>query len=472
MNKVFGIIAIGALVACGHAAPKGPESRPRPPLEIQYPALAWVPADASYVVTGQVKDIALTLRELLQPISMLPVPGPAEIEGALYGLFGLNPLSDRDLAAAGIAIDQSVAVFSTGVWPTFAVPVEDGAALAAHLDKHWPRTGVRMREQAGVEIVSWDSAAGFVLSYARVGDWLLMRVAAPGSEASVGAWLDAARATFTHGGIPAHEDLVGTARRARERLAARGADVVPGMLGLARVGKIIDSAAAAGECAGVISRTVDLGYRATAGLYADLGIDLRWLDSVFVGAGCPAPGSWLGDITRVLARFDARTVHLAIRQLSLDERKVQAAAHVGLRSRAGIERQVLDNIPGRSLLERKTTIGGQVVRVIDLGILPRIGYQLANDRGVVAIGSETIEQVYGGTSEAAKGILLAAMGARPERMPDMASALGVILEQMGYPAGLASRFVNQVLSRYADTGFSLTLVGRSIELRGWYELAP
>jgi hypothetical protein len=68
--------------------------------------------------------------------------------------------------------------------------------------------------------------------------------------------------------------------------------------------------------------------------------------------------------------------------------------------------------------------------------------------------------------------MLGALGTRPEKMPDLADALGTIYEQIGYDRSMAKRFVDDILSRYADAGISFSLVGDTIEFRGWMRLAP
>ena len=141
---------IALLAACARGT--GPATAPRstPALQASYPALAWVPADASDVVTGRVGAVARGLRESVAPLVGLAAPQGA-LDALLRRLTGLDPLSERDLATAGIAVDRTAALFSSGLWPTLALPVEDPAALTDHLQPAWPLSGVRLVEREARE---------------------------------------------------------------------------------------------------------------------------------------------------------------------------------------------------------------------------------------------------------------------------------------------------------------------------------
>jgi hypothetical protein len=527
MRKLAGIICLIGLGACTKAHNGSAGGRHAPQLEQAYPALAWVPADATYVVTGKTSDLALALREIVTPASMMPIPGLYDIENQMRMAMGTSFLDARDLSRIGIAVDGSAAIYSTGVLPTIVLPVEDGIELQTFLDANRPETNVRLREKDGVQIVSWEPSPDVALVYARVDKWLLVHIADRTVD-SADAWLDAARKTFAGDGIAHAPDLVNAAKAARAGLPSKRSGP-PSVLGLLRVAKLMDTLGGAVECATAVRQAVEsitLGididlrsgdgliaiemspeaasalrqhtaegpppgywsYRADAGLYGDFAMDLDWFDQALVGHGCWSPSRELAPVRYALRQWGARGAHVAVKQLQLDELRVQAAAYASLSDRRPIDR-ALDQIPGRSFLERNVTIGGRKLKSIDLGVVPRFVYQLTGTDAIVAVGDSSIESVFAANGEsvfeangesvfaangqpAPEGLMLGALGTRPEKMPDLADALGTIYEQIGYDRSMAKRFVDDILSRYADAGISFSLVGDTIEFRGWMRLAP
>jgi len=506
-----------AIAACGSSQSGGAGGGGGgevPALQRDYPALAWAPADVTYVATGKVSDIGLALREMLTPLSLAPIPmwlDPTSLDGIFRQLVGVSLLDARDLSKIGIAVDKSAAVFSSGLLPTIALPVEDGEALQEFLDKRRPERNVNMKEVGGITVVSWQPAEEIALVYARVDDWLLLHIANPRLE-SLEQWIAAMQSVRSTPGVAAAPDLIEAAQTARRWLSL-DAGAAPSVFGMFRVPVFLEQLRDAGACAVAVAGSVEgvvvgfdmtlrsghgvlglmlspeaaaalrehigpaapAGYRAyreQAGLYGDAALDLEWVDRSLTANGCPSPNAEIAQAVAAQRQFGVLTVHAAVSQLLLEQLKIQAAAYATLSDRRPID-ELLDEIPGRSLMEKSVTLGGIKARSINLGVVPRFVYRLTKTEGLIAVGDRSIETVFSATGAPdPEGDLIASIGIRPEKMPDLEAALTVVFEQLfGYSAAVAKR-VADLYSRYEDAGVSATLVGKTIELRGWMTLAP
>ncbi len=517
MNKVIGIIGALAVVAgCGGRPRAADKPVEPPPLERAHPALAVVPAETSYLVVGRLRDVVRTIDEIRRPLALLPIPLYLdELPGASRRFLGVDVLSLDGLAQAGLDIDGSAAMFSTGLWPTFALPVRDIAEVNAWLERYRAIEGVTLRERDGVEVARWQPAETFAVTYAVVSGWLVVHLSDPSRESDPNAWLAATRAAMASHAAGAAADLVDAANAAR---ASVGTDGPVAVLGLARMDRIaaavteaagdveyitacwagigravqrvglgvrLDDGAAEGvlsfglspEAAAAVRANTSAGppagfraYRARAGLYGDLAVDLRWLDDAVRGAGCPALG--VGDATAMLGQYGGRGAHVAIEQFVPSSMRVRLAGYLAFGSRKAFTSNVLDAVPGRSLIESSVKIGGRKAKAIELGVVPRVVYAI-DDAGVLgAVGSGVAEIALGASGPDARGTTLAAIGVRPERMPDLEESLVGLFELAGvYSARSASRAVVRVLSHYAEGELAVELVGGAVEVRGRMKLA-
>jgi hypothetical protein len=528
LGSLCALLVVAA--ACGGPSRAGEKSSAREltPAESRFPALALVPADAPYaLVAARTGDLAQAIAEMVELAGI-----PLEVDfratrAMLVSIFGLNPLDPAALASAGIAVDQSGGIFGAGLFPTLVLPVADEAQLRAHLDERRPGQDMSVSRHAGHEVYAWRPERGELeVAWVITGGWLLVHAAIPVARQAAGreaghAWLSAALAAREAGGLGAHPEMDAALARATSALGG----AAPGIVGLLRVPELAGAARAAASEAGapwlasaldrcdrvaaasggriylggtiawdgvVGVAALDLepgaaaalsrnrsrpapagyyGFREESALSVDVAVDLAWLERARAAAGCPLFDRPIVDPLAAALGGGIRSYHLAARDLDVERLAGHLALYLTLTDRRGIARQ-LDQIPGRSWLERKRTIAGTEVRVLG-GIpgLPSFSYRLTDADFTAAIGDGVMERVLGEAAPGAGADELFALALSPGRLPGLPGLLEMALQNLeGRGSREAARALAGRLGRYESLTARASLDGDSLLLRATVRL--
>ena len=487
-------------------ASQGPASA----LERAYPVLRWVPADASYVaVTARVSEGVLAARELAGLASIGTGMNAAELDAWLRSALGASPIEAADLAAAGIDLDGSAALFGQDGTPTVALPVADadqlGELLARQEAAVIEHRGHQMRSRTDGELA---------LSWVVVDGWLLLHLGPGGRER---AWLDAVLAA-PGASMGADEELAAAVMRGRRALAGAGSDreVAPGLAGLVRLGPLArdvatwpDAPDGLAACvrraashaprlvwaadfspqAGSVWAAVDLApgaagelreriagppppgylaYRDAAALSLGWSVELAALERAREALSCPGLEQPLRDPVREATGFRGpRGWHVAATSIDLDDMSGAGAVHLVLADRNLIAAQ-LESIPARSLFERTRRVAGLPVQVLSVPGLPTIMYRLAGERFTLAVGDGVMAEVLAsekGEADRSGRPELAHARIQPQRLPQLGELLVAALASMGAPAARpTAAAIAERLSRYDEAALSAHMDGNSVAI--------
>lgn len=469
-------LGAGAFAGCGGRAPAArppaaPAEPPLPEVARAYPAARWIPARPTYAFAARtVADAQRALGDVVTSIGAVIGVDPAPLSGVLRTLIGFDPLSPDDLAALGIDPGGGVALFSEATSPTIVVRLADPARTRAYFDR-LRAEGLEVKAVVadGVEVFTAAAMPAARLSWAIDRGWLWLHAEPPGTSDGGPAWLSASRRPgapqwtgdwqWTLGGRPGEPPAIAGFLDLRALIAGmwtRGAEAVACKQALAPLGR-----------AGV---TVELGDRLGARLALDLGAAAAGLQRAVLpapggwsaaAAGAPLAAQWNLDLAAVRAYLAPCLAFLPVDLAPLDTYGVRTARAIlqhydhgsptksrGVASFDLAHRtyaaQLLDEIPGRSLIQRKRTFG------------PYQGYSLS-----IPFGGPTIDYVLDDRRALAglgAGVLAAAVGS--------AGAQG-----QGAPAPiLAIDVTPSAMSREAWTGLFRQLGRRPDALLAWREL--
>ncbi len=489
--------------------------RPATALERAYPVLRWVPADASYVaVTARVSEGVLAAREVAGLAAIGTGMNAAELDAWLRSALGASPIEAADLAAAGIDLDGSAALFGQEGFPTVALPVADAGQLGEVLS----RQEAAVIEHRGHEVRS-RSDGELALSWVAIDGWLLLHLG-PGGRARELAWLDQVLAA-PGASMGADEELAAAVTRGRRALAGaaesdRGA--APGLAGLVRLAPLardmagwpdvpdglaacVRRASAAAprlvwaadfsRQAGSVWAAVDLApgaaralresiaeppppgylaYRTAAALSLGWSVELAALERARDALSCPGLEQPLRDPVREATGFRGpRGWHLAATSIDLDEMAGAGAVHLVLADRNLIAAQ-LESIPARSLFERTRRVAGVPVQVLSVPGLPTIMYRLAGERFTLAVGDGVMAEVLAseageGDDDGAARPELAQVRIQPQRLPQLGELIAAALVAVGEPAARpTAAAIAERLSRYDEAALSAHLDGNSVAI--------
>ena len=504
-------VLVVALTACsGPSVGSGQASSQQVSLaNTRFPALRFAPKEPTYAVaSARTADMVTGVRELLNAIGLLADGDVAVIDRELTRKYGVNPLSVDSLTSIGIDAGKSAVVFSADIWPTAVVPVADEERLSAFLDKVRPRKGLQVRQFRGRDWYSHPLDDDVIVQWIRWEGHLAVRLTLD-SEVTNVDWLadmfDDAR-TLAHSGTL--QQVLQTVDASVESanvaglfnpgdLLSRFAEIVPGdkgkaLLGCARllsplsgavaVGAHIDWGAARGslsiglqpDAAAALREHLlrpPPGYasvREQAGLYASMTVDPWWLDDHRAAIGCPL---WKEPLVGANGTFrdlptGFRGFVAALLDLQLSKRKARGVGYLGLREQS-LARWLLDQIPQRRFLERKTEVAGQVVKVIAVPLLPRIMYRLDDTSLLMSVGSDVMTQTLSPPAEGAaadSGALdVASFGIYPQRLNDLQGILLRVAQAMQISSHFAKASYRR-LSRYEYGKVELTLQGDALVL--------
>lgn len=453
------------------------------------------------MVAARAGEAVGALREAAELAAALRGASLADLDGAARAAFGISPLAQGDLRAAGIRPDGSAAVFGQGGFPTAILPVGDPAALERLLDRLRPAHGAETAEHRGHKVHSWvqgEMAASWVV----LDGWLVVR-AAPARGGL--AWLDQILAA-PGASLGADPDLAEAARRAGQALGGRAgvlalvrfdrlareledwqgqggprglapcarslAAVAPRLVAGARVGgdapggieswSALDLTAAAASAlrdhAGPPAPAGFYSYRARAPLAVALAVHPAWLEKVRAAAGCPLLDEPIRDPVRQLTGMAGpRAIYAAATRIDVDSLDGGGAVHLVLTDPDLVSAQ-LESIPGRSLFERKRTIAGREVKALSFPGAPTLLYRQEGRRFTAAVGDRAMAAMLGPGTRPAH-LEIAGAWLEPARIRNLEALLA-----MRWPRRIAQE-VAAWLRRYQKTSAVVALEADSLVFR-------
>ncbi|HEY0484301.1 MAG TPA: hypothetical protein VGD37_42570 [Kofleriaceae bacterium] len=407
---LFAVIA----AACGGRAT--PQAGPAGALP--FAAARWVPARPLFVLTSPtLGDAQRTARDAIELLAVATGHDLRDAMRASAAVFGVDALHPDPLAAIGVDLRGSWAMFGEDLSPTLVVHLAAPAQMTAFLDQQRAR-GLVTRAVAvdRTEVVSATLLDGVRVSWAIDGDWMWVHVSPPGAPDDGGRW-------FTASHQPHDAAWTGTWGWARRGATAAATLVgfldLHGMLAGA-VARLPDALACArlAEPVGKVSFAVEGDeHHVAARIALDVGSTER-----LRGMLLPAPSGWAATAAHAalaaqwnldlaaarpylapcvaaaggsFARVDETSVRAARAVLiGFDPDNFSGAGAIALdvSSPAFLERQ-LDRIPLRKALERPRTFGRYHGHTIEIPFSVTVEYVLDHQLAIAALGEGVLAQL-------------------------------------------------------------------------------
>jgi hypothetical protein len=528
------LITMVFLSACGGAQkPKGGAAGATTPAGQRFPALGRVPARATYAgAAARLELMARLVRDLagLAPTYSSPwssSPGLAqEIDQRFRKSLGMSPIDPADLAQHGFAVDGSVAFFSTGVFPSFLIPVADRGRVEKLLEAATKQTTVIVAEHRGVHYTTWTGFADLLVGYTLLDNYLLVHFGNATLEKGKTAWLD--EVLDAGGGIALEADMAWALEQSGARKEVLGLLRGPAFADALRalddhlktrteagcdaldkraagtVGRVafaaaladgkLDSAArveisreAVAALGEHMAAAPDARYhaaRADAGFHVSAALDLDWLSQLgrdFGKDGCGFLWASLGELElwqlsdpfaatygkRIFNSYHAALLGARVAGQSLD---LQAVAWMGVADADGL-RHILDLlVVGPFKSQRR--VGGQEVTRLDLSL-----FQVAEPIELVqqggslrlATGRGMTERLLQGPGAQAAARELFSLRFRAEKFTDLQAPMTWI----GGKLGVSDRGVAELaklLGRFRWFGMDAALEDAGIRVAAGFEL--
>lgn len=457
MRLAIALAVALAASGCG-SRPRGAGPPPPPPVPASaqpYAAARWLPARPTYAVLFRsVGDAQRAVTGALAGFGPVVGAGGESLSRVFLDLLAVDALSSAALAEIGVDPDGGAALFSEAVNPTLVVRLADPARLQAFLDRRRER-GLQAQSVRvdGVEVLTTSvplpsrspeagSPARVRLGWAVDGDWLWIHFGLPFAPDEGTAWLSSSRRP----GAPAWG--------ADWQWALEGADrgARPAIVGFFDLRAVIASLSpripAAIACTRLLEPVGRLGVALEAGVAqpgAGSGLELGGRVSLELGPAAaalarailPAPAAWGAaaaraplavqwnlDLAAVRAYVAPCAQALAIDLVPLDTYGVRTARAIlqhydpgkPTASRGAVSfdlahrtyaAKLLDEIPGRSLIQRRRTFGpyqGYSISIPFGG--PTVDYVLDDQRALAGLGDGVLAGVVG-QGPGAPGPLLA-----------------------------------------------------------------
>ncbi len=480
--------------SCGGTQGSGPPPGPTRPAEPAYAATRWIPARPSYAFAARsVREAQRGTRDLLDGVAAPFGLVAQSLTAELVAFLGVDLLSEAAVAGVGVDLDSSIAVFSDGANPTLVVHLADPEKLMEFLEARKAR-GLSTQSVVveGVEVttakwhrtaVSWAIADGWFWLHFQLpigrddsASWFAATRQAGGAAKPWAQTWDWARATVGEAadGIVGFADpavlLSGLKRvddaRACLELAAPVSRVAFGIEGdgtttQARVAIDVGAAAAAVTAA---THPVAAGWAAAGAaapmaveLNLDLGLASKWVGPCLLAANVDA---------NQLAQYGITSGRAILLSFAPDEMMsstgVVAVDLTSKRYLAGL----LDQIPMRSMAEKKRTFGSLPGYHLSIPFGPSVDYILTDTHAFAAAGDGLLERAVG-TGAPVPGAL-AKLDVRFDAMPPAAwSALLDLVVRRGVATvvytGLGARFL-QGVGPWREAHASLSLQGSALVL--------
>jgi len=439
------VTILSLAVACHHGGTTGPKPAASPWIDA-YPALRWVPADATYVVTAHSVDDAVQAIRALHDVADIPLDVDlAEAEDMARKHAGFDPLSSADLAGIGIDPHGGIAVFSQGLSPTFAIAVTDPAKAVATVARlHGGAGAVQTVPVDGVEVSNAIGDSDVHVQWAAADGWLFVHVELRVEHEPELGWFRAARAA---GGGFAASGAVDAAVAAAAHLPAPGTGPKgPAVIGVGHMPALVSRLTALGApagCAGIVGGVHDVllagaaDAKDAAGMLTLQVAGTGAADSILAApAGwttarkdAPIQVEWNGDVDRLgalfsscdpdvgrgLASLPARAGGVFLRSLDLDDSRGEGAGWAVMRDPRMVD-AALHQVPGIGLASHHRTVGTTDVVDVSIPMFPKFSYAVAASTVVLASGAGVIDQVVG-AGPPAKGVVLGHLELHPNGLP-------------------------------------------------------
>lgn len=410
-------LAILAALAIGCGAHAGSSSLPQPAAAPA--ATRWVPDRPTYLMASpMIGDAQRNLRDVIDALSIVSGVELDELAAVAQGLVGVDVLHAEPLAAIGIDVGGSWAVFSEDISPTFVVHLTAPDKMKAFLERQRARgLPVQTATVDQVEVASAELIGGLSIAWAVDGEWMWIHLALPGTGTGdatrwftashhphTAGWSDswawASRAAGAAAGVVGFFDLHGAVANAVSRLpaAVACAKLAPS---LGRVGFSLQGdehhiatrlAIEIGPTDGLVRHVLapPSGWPAAA---ARAAVAAQWnLDlTAAVDYLRPCLGATGGQLA-MLDESGVRTARGMLLGFDPDHASGTGAVAFDLTNPAFFAHQ-LDRIPLRSTLERAQSFAGHKGGTIDIPFSVTIEYVLEQGLMVAALGEGLVAQV-------------------------------------------------------------------------------
>ena len=477
------VVVLVALAACGGAGkrgagglPGGKESGATP----VFPVTRKIPGQVTFfAATARLDHAAQLVRDLLAPLGRVEDDAaPPRVDQFLRAQLGFSPISPADLADAGLAVERNFAVFSTGLLPTFVLPVADPARLNERLARLTQGVKMVVSEHRGLNLTAIREGE-FFLAWTMIDDWLLVHIGAEPVEPSTTAWLN--EILDSKASLAQQQDLewawqqkaagqeqalglarmpaLFTAARALDRPDTRTPACDQMNAAIAQVfGRVAVSAALA-EGKADARGFVELAPAASTGLTAHVAappeaayLGLREQAGFALSAGVDL--DWLGKLVKPYQSWDCGIAPALLKETDLDELEDPLTAELGKRAvtsyhvallggKAGFsgvdlkavgffgvtDEAAVKNLLGQLGQGEVTKVNGvEVVRVSIVGAAQPLEYVLGGGTLRVAMGAGLVAKLLAGGQPAARpsGAELVSLAVRPDLLPDLLGALQLL----------------------------------------------
>jgi hypothetical protein len=485
----FAILSVIAAGCAGHAASSAtPAAAPDAALP-DFAAARWVPARPVYVLASpSLAEAQRAARDAIELVSRFEL---SDMVGLSSGLFGVDVLHAEPLAAIGVDVRGSWALFGT-LDPTLVVHLAQPAQMTAFLDHQRERGLVtRAVRVGGSEVVSAALPIGFTVSWAVDGEWMWVHVALSGTSDDAGrwfleshdrhspGWVDnwtwAQRAAGAAASVIGVLDLQGTLSAALGRARdAVGCAQLAGAIGRVAVAVQGDSRHVRGRLAIDVGSTERLramvlpapsGWDATA---AGAPVAAQW--NLDLAAARPYVAPCLALVGAPVAQLDETGVRAArgvVLGFDPDGLSGTGAVALDLTTPAYFEKQ-LDRIPFRKRLETAKRFGPYRGATIDIPFGPTIEYALDRQIALAALGEGLVARLVAPAARPA-ATPIAELALAPPAMSEQAWAALVALldgQKLGSaPDRTALRLVRRLMA-WRDVRLTVAAEGSEIVITG------
>lgn len=487
VRRVPTVLIIALLSACG------PKSGPKPPPAADvgaYPALKWVPGDATYAFVGTRVDASIAAaHDLFEAVSIAGGFDVDQVEHEIKDQMGFDPLSVDDLTDAGLDMGAGGVLFGQGFSPTFVFRLADPDAMQRRINAQRERVGntIGVAVHDNIEVFTDLGNSNVHTAWAVDGGWMWVHYELVDEHEKEAAWFDASRAAggaiakdpdFTwalaqakarqpdaplFGLIKVHTMAARLAQMAREPEAAnclalftppRAAVMIGTAAGVSE-GYVILDTAGGGKAIGAATVEIPSGWAAAR---APAAFCVEWnLDAATATDYIRACDD---DPARFVQQFGVRAGRAFLAKLDADKLEGVGAVSAEITNRRAIDGMI--DIPGRSMFEKKQKYGPLDGKRFSSPMFPAVDYILDDTVAMAAVGDGVLASVVGDGKTVAPSVL-AALDIRPHQLDDQ--AWNLILEQVfGVAREGARAEAIRKIKRWKRGTFELTLDGDYLQL--------
>jgi hypothetical protein len=401
-------LAILAVIAAGCGGHASPPAVPQSPLP-GFAAARWVPARPLYVLASRsAGDAQRTARGAIDLLAVATGVDRRTAARASEAVFGVDALNPDPLAAIGVDLEGSWALFGDDLGPTLVVHLAAPAKMSAFLD-HQRARGLVTRGTVvdRIDVSSATLLTGVTISWAIDRDWMWIHLAPPGM-AEDGRWFTASHAPHDAGWTGNWawaQRAAGAAQALVGVLDLRGAVAgavarLPDALACARLAESVDrvSLAFEGDEHHVTARIgLDVGstdrlrgmilpppsgWGATA---AHAALAVQWNLDLAAARGSLGPCLTAAGAIALVDETGMRAGRAVLVGFDPEAMSGSGAIALDVTSTAYLERQ-LDRIPLRKTLERAKTFGPYRGFQIAIPFSVTVEYVLDHQLAIAALG--------------------------------------------------------------------------------------